>query len=187
MGFHRQAGRAVEVGRRAQRCHCPPSQIAAPVLEAFSSFLPGLTYTLDSTDHGSLVLISFHHILDVFLKTQNLQHVPVDPIGAACRSPQHLEDMGGNREGRGIESSLSDWLWTSDEDIQPSGDPRPVCKNLQIAKHCHRENTNTRCLIFSPVLDGLGPYASSWHPPPCLPGPGLGESLAVSVPSWESF
>lgn len=53
--------------------------------ELTPGFLSGLTYTHGSTDRCPLVLISsLNHILDVFLKAQNLQHVPVYPIGAAC-------------------------------------------------------------------------------------------------------
>ena len=37
------------------------------------------------TDHCPLVLISsLNHVLNVFLQAQNLQHVPVQPTGAAC-------------------------------------------------------------------------------------------------------
>ena len=91
--------------RGAQGRHCPPSQTTAPLLRADPCFPSGLTYTHSSTDRCPLVLISLNHVLDVFFKAQNLQHVPVYPIGAACRLPQHLGHMGKKR-GKGKRAHL---------------------------------------------------------------------------------
>lgn len=79
--------------------HDPSSQTTVRTRKAYSSSLSGLTYTLGSTAHCPPARISLHHVLKVFFKTQNLQHVPVHPVGAASGFPQHLEEHGKERRG----------------------------------------------------------------------------------------